>query len=97
MNPWESMWFLLGWLFLGLVVLVAVLIILGILLAFWQWIRKPSARTKERHEKEDMTVLLEEATRVALGLYKDEVVMANELVNAFRHGARYGWGFPRRK
>lgn len=56
-----------------------------------------SKRIKKRKAGAKVEDYMEEATRMGLSMYKDEMLMADELLTAFRSGARWGWGFFHRK
>lgn len=88
MNPWDIILLVLGWLLLIVVVVVAVAIVLGVVRGL-----KPKATPSPKLED-----YLKEASFIAKDLYGSGNFMYRaELIHAFMAGARWGWGFHRRK
>ena len=95
MNPVDIIWLILGWMLLVVASALAVVIALAMLLGMWRGVRKWFPARKGSPQK--LGQYMDEATVVAKELYKNEFVMTPDLVNAFKSGARWGWGFHRRK
>lgn len=102
MNPWDLLFAILGWVFLALAILGAAILvfafIVGIVRGVRQWFPK-LARSGTRGTKKPASfeTYSSEAKVVAADLYKDEIIMSQELVQAFQHGARWGWDFTHKK
>lgn len=99
MNPWDILWVITGWIFLVFVVLGSAIVIFAVLIGIWRGISRwsPAARAKEEHNKDSLERYMLEATAVSKGAYKDELLMTDELVSAFKDGALWGWGYHSRK
>ncbi len=97
-NPWEWLFAILLWAFWLLALLGALIIVFAVLVGFARGIRKwfrPGVTGKRTPPK--LETYSAEAKVVAQDIYKDEIIMAAELTQAFQAGARWGWGFFHRK
>lgn len=92
MNPWEVFTNALGWFLLVLFVMLALVIFWAIVVNLLKWVRGwfNESRASKGTSIQDYT---REAAVVAQDMFKDEIILQTEQIDAFKAGARWGWGF----
>jgi hypothetical protein len=86
-TAWEFIWAAVGWVLAVVLVIIVLVIAAAILWGTWLgvkgWLKKPTKPAPDDYIKE--------AQVLARDLYKDEIIMPQELAMAFERGARWGW------
>lgn len=94
---WEGffnfIWVLIQCLFWLGALVGALILVFAMIVGCWRGVKKWFPK-KGQPSLEDY---MAEATTVGMGMYKDDIFMPEELLKAFKAGARWGWGFHRRK
>lgn len=90
MNPWDIVWTILVWAFALMALLGGLILVFGVGVGIVKGVRRWFTPTP------DLQQYLSEATSMANNMYKDEIIMKQEVIQAFRDGARWGWGYHRR-
>jgi len=101
MNPWQNILTVLGWFVLVLVVLIAIVIVSAVVIGAVGGIRKwfPQQRTTPYPDNLPNPTAAQddymaEATVVAQSMYDHGIMPEDKKqLEAFRAGARWGWGF----
>lgn len=103
MNPWEGLLNVLGWFALVLVSILVIVVVSAVLIGAVIGIRKwfPTKQERTKPYPADLPMptaeqddYMAEATVVGQSMYTDEVFGVDQShVEAFRAGARWGWGF----
>jgi len=83
----------LQWVITVFLVAASLVVLVGVLLGMWRGVRKWFTPVKGK----GIDSYMAEAMEVGKRTYKDEIIMPNELVQAFNRGARWGWGYQHRK
>ncbi|QDK02440.1 membrane protein [Microbacterium phage Nucci] len=92
MNPWDWVLPILGWFFLAMIVLGALIILFAIFVGALNAVRK----WQIRKPKPDITAYNRESEAIALDMFKNDQMPKNTM-DAFVAGARWGWGALHRK
>lgn len=99
MNPWEWVIAIFGWGLLVLMAVGAIIILFAVGVGIVRGVKKwfPKRRVTGKRSAPKLETYTAEAKVVGQEMYKDDFLFASDKVEAFRAGARWGWGFFHRK
>lgn len=90
MNPWDAAWVVFGWLVLVVLFILLVIVAAGSVAGVVQWFRKRPRRSKKLSQR-DYDMYMNTARAQARLLYSAETQMPARIVEAFEHGAEWGY------